>query len=46
MLGRVPTLPRDEAFEAMRALSDELFQGPDAAKGMAAFAEKRTPVWD
>lgn len=46
LLGLVPTLPRDEAFEAMRALSDELFQGPDAAKGMAAFAEKRTPVWD
>ena len=46
LLGLVPTLQRDEAFEAMRALSDELFQGPDAAKGMAAFAEKRTPVWD
>ena len=30
----------------MRALSDELFAGPDAAKGMAAFAEKRTVVWD
>jgi len=46
LLGRVPTLPREDAFAAMRALSDELFQGPDAAKGMAAFAEKRTPVWD
>ena len=35
---------RDEAFERMRALSDELFAGPDAAEGMAAFAEKRPPV--
>ena len=25
LLGHVPSLPRDEAFEAMRALSDELF---------------------
>jgi len=46
LLHTVPTLDRPEAFEAMRALSDELFAGPDAAKGMAAFAEKRTPVWD
>ena len=46
LLGLVPTLPRDEALDTMRALSEELFQGPDAAKGMAAFAEKRTPVWD
>ena len=46
MLGLVPSLPRDEAFEAMRDLSDELFAGPDAAKGMAAFAEKRSVVWD
>ena len=46
MLRVVPTLPRDEAFESMRELSDELFAGPDAAKGMAAFAEKRTAVWD
>ena len=34
---------RREAFERMRALSDELFAGPDAAEGMAAFAEKRPP---
>jgi enoyl-CoA hydratase/carnithine racemase len=29
----------------MRALSDELFSGPDAAEGMAAFREKRPPQW-
>jgi methylglutaconyl-CoA hydratase len=45
MLRVVPTLPRDEAFERMRALSDELFSGPDGAEGMAAFAEKRKPSW-
>ena len=27
------------------ALSDVLFQSPDAAEGMAAFAEKRPPSW-
>ncbi len=45
MLRLVPTLSRDEAFTRMRGLSDELFAGPDAAEGMAAFAEKRPPRW-
>ena len=45
LLATVPTLPRDDAFARMRALSDELFQGPDAAEGMAAFRDKRTPSW-
>jgi enoyl-CoA hydratase len=45
MLRIVPTLGRDNAFDAMRTLSDEMFAGPDAAKGMAAFAEKRTVDW-
>ena len=45
MLRTVPTMERDEAFEQMRRLSDELFQCPDAAEGMAAFAEKRPPSW-
>jgi enoyl-CoA hydratase/carnithine racemase len=29
----------------MAVLSNELFNGPDAAEGMAAFAEKRRPNW-
>jgi enoyl-CoA hydratase/carnithine racemase len=45
MLRLVPTLDRDDAFTRMRALSDELFAGPDAAEGMAAFTEKRPPSW-
>jgi enoyl-CoA hydratase/carnithine racemase len=36
---------RDAAFERMRALSDALFSGDEAAEGMAAFAEKRPPAW-
>jgi enoyl-CoA hydratase len=45
ILRHVPTLERDAAFEVMAALSNEMFNGPDAAEGMAAFREKRTPVW-
>ncbi|MCB0969081.1 MAG: crotonase/enoyl-CoA hydratase family protein, partial [Ilumatobacter sp.] len=45
LLRRVPTLERDVAFDEMRALSDELFAAPDAQEGMAAFKEKRPPVW-
>jgi methylglutaconyl-CoA hydratase len=45
LLHRVPGLDRSTAFVQMRALSDELFSGPDAAEGMAAFREKRTPNW-
>jgi enoyl-CoA hydratase len=41
----VPTLGRDVAFEQMRTLSESLFQGADAAEGMAAFLEKRRPAW-
>jgi enoyl-CoA hydratase len=45
LLRVVPTLDRRTAFAEMRALSDELFRSSDAAEGMAAFREKRTPVW-
>jgi methylglutaconyl-CoA hydratase len=45
LLHQVPALDRDDAFELMRALSDQLFQGPDAEEGMAAFRDKRAPRW-
>jgi enoyl-CoA hydratase/carnithine racemase len=45
LLNRVPRLDLDTAFDEMRTLSEELFAAPDAQEGMAAFAEKRTPVW-
>jgi enoyl-CoA hydratase len=45
LLHTVPAMERAAAFEAMRTLSDELFQSPDGAEGMRAFAEKRPPRW-
>lgn len=45
LLRTVPTLDREPAFEAMTTLSDELFAGPEAAVGMAAFREKRRVDW-
>jgi len=45
VLREVPGLAAGEAFDRMRALSDKLFAGPDAAEGMSAFAEKRPPRW-
>lgn len=45
ILREVPGVGRDEAFERMRLLSEAMFSGPDAAEGMAAFAEKRPPAW-
>ena len=45
LLRSVPALERDTAFAAMEALSNELFQGPDAKIGMQAFREKRLPSW-
>jgi methylglutaconyl-CoA hydratase len=45
ILREVPGLDRDVAFERMRRLSDELFAGPEAAEGMAAYLEKRPPRW-
>ena len=46
MLHHVPTLERDRAMVEMIRLSNELFTGPDAAEGMAAFREKRLPSWN
>jgi methylglutaconyl-CoA hydratase len=36
----------DEGLAAASARSAELFAGPEAAEGMAAFLEKRRPSWD
>ena len=46
LLRRIPHLPNDEAFVEMQAFSDALFATAEAAEGMAAFIEKRPPVWD
>jgi enoyl-CoA hydratase/carnithine racemase len=45
MLHHVPTLDRSTGFAEMSSLSEELFGLPDAAEGMAAFRQKRRPVW-
>lgn len=45
ILRRVPGMDRDAAFDEMRELSEALFLGPEAQEGMAAFREKRAPVW-
>jgi methylglutaconyl-CoA hydratase len=45
VLHTVAAMDRGDAFRAMAALSNELFNGPDAAEGMAAFADKRSPSW-
>ena len=46
ILGLVPHLDRDDGFAQMRVLSEEMFSGPDAAEGMAAFRDKRLPSWN
>jgi len=38
-------MERTAAFDAMATLSNELFNAPDAAEGMAAFTGKRLPNW-
>ncbi len=45
LLTEVPSLDRSAAFDRMQALSEAMFRGPDAAEGMAAFREKRSPIW-
>lgn len=45
LLWRVPGLERGAAFDEMRQLSESLFLGAEGQEGMAAFREKRTPVW-
>jgi len=45
LLREVPRLDRDAGFDSMQSLSDELFTSPEGVEGMAAFREKRPPVW-
>ena len=45
ILRRVPGLERGVAFDEMRQLSESLFLAPEGQEGMAAFREKRSPVW-
>jgi methylglutaconyl-CoA hydratase len=45
LLRDVPKLDLNTAFDQMQRLSESLFRGADAAEGMLAFREKRSPVW-
>ena len=45
LLHTVGSMERRAAFDAMAALSNDMFNGADATEGMAAFAEKRRPSW-
>ena len=42
---RVPTLPMDQAFTEMAALSADRFASAEALEGMRAFAAKHEPSW-
>ena len=41
----VPRMERAEAFARTAEISRDLFASPEAAEGMAAFREKRSPSW-
>jgi enoyl-CoA hydratase/carnithine racemase len=41
----VSRLPMDEAFAYAERKIEALFRSPEAAEGMAAFAQKRKPLW-
>lgn len=45
ILGDVPGMDRDAAFDSMAQLSNELFASEDGAEGMLSFAERRPPRW-
>ncbi len=45
LLHTVDSMDRTAAFREMARLSNELFESPEAAEGMAAFVAKRPPVW-
>ena len=45
LLDRVPEMPFDDALAWAQRLSAELFASEEAAEGMDAFLNKRTPGW-
>ena len=45
LVHRVPEMPFDDALAWAERLSAELFAGDEAAEGMDAFLNKRTPEW-
>ena len=45
LLARVPQMPFEDALAWAQQLSAELFAGDEAAEGMDAFLNKRTPEW-
>lgn len=45
LLDRVPEMPFDDALAWAQRLSGELFASEEAAEGMDAFLNKRTPSW-
>ena len=45
LVQRVPEMPFDQALEWAERLSAELFASDEAAEGMDAFLNKRTPSW-
>ena len=46
LLRTLPAQGWDDGLASAAATSAELFAGPEAAEGMAAFLEKRRPAWD
>ena len=45
LLDRVPEMPFDDALAWAQRLSAELFASDEAAEGMDAYLNKRTPRW-
>jgi len=45
LINRVPAMPRDDAFAWTAKKSGEYFRSPEAAEGIMAFLQKRSPNW-